>query len=72
MEDALLKNAVLSKDLPASFQERSRARQESTAMEFMCRKEAKHNAIEAKGIAKYYRIVTKDITQGIRATKKLA
>lgn len=81
IEDVLLKNVVLPKDLSDSIQEKARAEQESGRMEFVLLKEsqeAKRKAIEAEGIAEFQRIVSKGITpsllqwKGIEATEKLA
>jgi regulator of protease activity HflC (stomatin/prohibitin superfamily) len=81
VEDVLLKNVVLPKDLSASIQEKARAEQESARMEFVLNKEtqeAKRKAIEAGGIAEFQKIVSEGITpgllqwKGIEATEKLA
>jgi prohibitin 1 len=81
VEDVLLKNVVLPKDLSDSIQEKARAEQESARMEFVLLKEsqeAKRKAIEAEGIAEFQRIVSKGITpsllqwKGIEATEKFA
>ena len=81
VEEVLLKNVVLPKDLSDSIQEKARAEQESARMEFVLLKEtqeAKRKAIEAEGIADFQRIVSKGITpsllqwKGIEATEKLA
>ena len=81
VEDVLLKNVVLPKDLSQSIQEKARAEQESARMEFVLLKEsqeAERKAIEAKGIADFQTIVSEGITpsllqwKGIEATEKLA
>ena len=81
MEDVLLKNVVLPEALSNAIQQKARAEQESTRMEFVLQKEsqeAKRKAIEAQGIADFQPIVSDGITpgvlqwKGIQATEKLA
>merc|ERR1712224_482601 len=81
VEDVLLKNINLPKELTSSIEEKAKAEQESSRMEFILAKErleAERKAVEAQGIADFQRIVAKDISpnllkwKGIEATEKLA
>lgn len=81
VEDVLLKNVILPKELSNSIQEKAKAEQESQRMEFVLKKErqeAERKAVEAEGIAEFQNIVSKGITpsllqwKGIEATERLA
>jgi len=81
IEDVLLKNVKLPKELSSSIEQKAKAEQESSRMEFVItkeRQEAERKAVEAQGIADFQRIVAKDINpnllkwKGIEATERLA
>jgi regulator of protease activity HflC (stomatin/prohibitin superfamily) len=81
IEDVLLKDILLPKELSKSIELKVQAEQEAARMEFVLQKElqeAKRKAIEAGGIADFQRIVSDGISpqllkwKGIEATEKFA
>jgi prohibitin 1 len=81
IEDAPLRQIILPAGLSRSIEEKLQAEQESQRMSFILQKEtqeAERKRIEAKGIADFQSIVSKEINanllkwKGIEATEKLA
>lgn len=81
IEDAPLRQIILPPGLSRSIEEKLQAEQESQRMSFILQKEtqeAERKRIEAKGIADFQSIVSKEINanllkwKGIEATEKLA
>ena len=81
VEDVLLKDITLPKQLSDAIEAKVKADQESQRMEFVLSKEkqeAQRKAIEAQGIADFQRIVSTGISdellrwKGVEATERLA
>ena len=81
IQDVLLKDMALPKQLTDAIEQKLRAEQESEQMEFVLKKEqqeAERKAIEAEGIADFQRIVSEGISpmlikwKGVEATEKFA
>lgn len=81
VDDVLLKDLVLPKQLTAAIEAKVQAEQEAARMQYVLQKEkqeAERKAIEAGGIADFQRIVSEGISpnllkwKGVEATEKFA